>query len=100
MVNGRISKMFREIELIESTSLFHSWTPPATFVERQHQINRVWISPRMRPSADITAPIHLGARDHRIFVVDFPKILIMGYGFVPSCKPSMRILISCQPRAV
>ena len=41
MVTGRISKIFCEIGLIESTSLFHSRTSPAVFVEGQHQIDRV-----------------------------------------------------------
>jgi len=46
------------------------------------------------------ALFHLGIGDYRIFVVDFLKELIMGDRFVSLCKPSMRRLISCQPRAV
>ena len=54
----------------------------------------------MYPRAASIAPFHLGVEDHRIFVVDFPKDLIMGEGFVPLCKLSMRRLVSCQPKAV
>ena len=46
------------------------------------------------------ASFYLGVGDHRIFVVDFPKDLIMGEGFVLLCKPSMRKLVSYQPKAV
>ena len=54
----------------------------------------------MYPRAASIAPFYLGVGDHRIFVVDFPKDFIIGEGFVPLCKPSMRRLVSCQPKVV
>ena len=37
----------------------------------------------MRQSVASVAPFYLGAEDHRIFAIDFPKELIMGDGFFP-----------------
>ena len=54
----------------------------------------------MCPRATSIAPFHLGVGDHRIFVVDFPKDLIMGEDFILLCKQSMRRLVSYQPKAV
>ena len=54
----------------------------------------------MRLSAASIALFYLGAGDHRIFVVDFLKELIIGGGFILLCEPSIRRLISCQPRVV
>jgi len=81
--------------LIEASQLFNSGPPLATFAEGQHQIDGVWSSLRMHPRAASIVLFHLGVGDHRIFVVDFPKDLIMGEGFVPLCKLSMRRLVSC-----
>ena len=54
----------------------------------------------MCPRSASIAPFHLREGDHRIFVVGFPKELIVGDDFIPLCKPSVRRLISCQPNAV
>ena len=54
----------------------------------------------MRLCTASIALFHLGAGDYRVFIVDFPKELIMGEDFVPICKPSMRRLISYQPKAL
>ena len=100
MINGRIVKIFKEIRLTESTSFFHSRAPPAMFVEGRYQIDRVWSSLRLRPCTASIAPFYLGVGDHRIFIVNFPKELIIGEGFVPIYKPSIRRLISYQPKAI
>ena len=54
----------------------------------------------MRPYTTSLAPFHLGAGDHKIFIIDFPKELIIEDRFVPLCKSLIRRLISCQPQAV
>ena len=100
MVNSRIAKMFKEIRLIESTSFFYSGAPPTTFIEGRNQIDRVWSSLRSRLYTTSIALFHLDVGDHRIFIVNFPKELIIGEGFVPIYKPSIRRLISYQPKAI
>ena len=100
MKTGRIARAFQALGLIETMEMFYQGLEQPTFHKGRHQIDAVWVSPNLRPYASSMAPFYMGAGDYRIFIVDFPIDMVMGSRFILICKPSIRRLISCQPRSV
>ena len=81
--------MLTGLELIKTSTLFSNTPPPASHVTESKQICGVWVSPNMLPSSASMLPYYFGVEDHRCFILDFPKELFLGDGFILIHKPEM-----------
>jgi hypothetical protein len=45
-------------------------------------------------------PFYFRVGDHCAFIVDFLSELLLRISFIPMCRVDMRILVSCEPKAV
>ena len=97
---GILARLFRSLDLLETTDLFYQGPQHPTFYEGRYQIDATWVSPSLRTSASIMAPFYFGAGDHRVLVVDFPMEYVMCSRFIPMCRLLMIRLISCQPKSM
>ena len=65
----------------------------------RNQINSVFVSTNMAPSASSIDQFHFGLECHNTFIVDFPSDLFLGDEFVPLVKLSMIRLMLSQPQS-
>ena len=97
---GHLARVFQSLGLLEIIEIFYQSVEQPTFHEERHQIDKVWVSPLLKPYTSSIALFYLGIGDYRIFIIDFPIELVIGDRFILICRPSMRRLISCHPSSV
>ena len=73
MVKGKLAKQLKNLGLIET---FCTKFNLEGSLGGWHQIDRVWYTGKIVPTAVTICPYHLGAGNHKTYVIDFQMNII------------------------
>ena len=94
LVKGRLAKQLQHLGLAEAyCTKFDSDGGPASFFRGKHQIDGIWYTRNVIPTAVSFCPFHFGVGDHRMYTVDFQLTSVLGELSVPLHVINKRRLI-------
>ena len=84
VVSGSLAKQLRRLGLAEAyCSKFAPKGGPASYFRGRHQIDGIWCSLNVIPTAVTLCPFHFGVEDHRAYIVDFRLTSMLGELSIP-----------------
>ena len=93
VLKGKLARQLNNLGIVEAfCTKFNPEGGPASHFRGRHQIDGVWYTRNIVPTADSTCPYHFGTSDHRAYTVDFQIDSMLGELSVPLCVLNRRLL--------